>query len=409
MNERSGHDRAATGVVVLGGYVNALGVVRALVASGWPVAVITSKPFDIAHRSRHVVAHAAAPWLDDEPGRLVELLLQRCRSWEGWVLLPTNDGALSALSQHRATLSRHYRVAAPPWAVARQLLDKQLMGEAAMAAGLRIPRDLGPATTGCWERAGLEFPLLVKPQQGHLFFARFHRKLFRVEDREELRRAVELVDAAGLNCRLHEWIPGPDEQIYSHTVYVNREGVASPGVSVRKRRQSPAVFGVARVATIVPDPPGLAEATLALVRQLGLCGPATAEFKLDPRDGQFRFMEINGRMVLFNTLLKKGGLDLAALAVADQLGIPIAPVVPNPWDGHWVNLHADLLHSLLEMRRRSISLSAVLQPYRGRWAEAVWAADDPVPFLLQWGRTAGEAGRALLRGRLGALLSSSGP
>lgn len=397
------------GVVVLGGYVNALGVVRSLAARGWPVAVITSQPFDIAHRSRQAEVHAAAPWHDDEPERLVDLLLRRHRSWEGWVLLPTHDGALSTLSRHQATLSRHYRVAAPAWSVTRRLLDKQLMGEAALAAGLRVPMDFGPATDGCWERHGLEFPLLVKPCQGHLFFARFQRKLFQVHDREGLRRRVESTLAEGLVCRLQEWIPGSDDQIYTHSLYVNRQGVASPGVSVRKHRQSPAGFGVTRVATIVPDPPGLAEATLELVRQLDLRGPATAEFKRDPRDGQFRFLEINGRMVLYNTLLEKGGLSMAALAVADQLGIPVEPVVPTPWEGHWIHLHADLLHSLMELQRRSISLRDVLQPYRRRWVEAVWAADDPLPFLLQWSRTAGQAGRALLLGRLGALLASHGP
>lgn len=399
--------RSDVGVVILGGYVNALGAVRTLAASGWPVAVITTQPFDIAHRSRHVVAHAAAPWLDEDPQRLVELLLQRRRAWEGWVLLPTNDGALSALSQHRATLSQHFRVAAPPWAVTRQLVDKHLMGEAARDAGLRVPKDLGPASDGCWERPGLLFPLLVKPQQGHLFFARFHRKLFLVRDRDALRQAVGLAATADLACRLQEWIPGPDAQIYSHSVYVNREGVISPGVSMRKHRQSPAGVGVARVATIVPDPPGLGEATQALVRRLGLRGPATAEFKLDPRDGQFRFLEINGRMVLYNTLIARGGLNLAALTVADHLGIPTDPAAPTAWDGHWIHLHADLLHSLLEMTRKSIRLDAVLRPYRGPWTEAVWAADDPLPFLLQWARTARDATGALLQGRLGTLLSST--
>lgn len=386
------------GVVVLGGYVNALGVVRSLAARGWTVAVITSQPFDIAHHSRHVVAHISAPWLDREPDRLLELLLKQRHRWQGWVLLPTHDGALGGLSRHRPTLSRYFRVAAPSWDVAHRVLDKQLMGEAGLAAGLSLPQDFGLASPQCWERTDLLFPLLVKPVHGHLFFSRFHRKLFLVRNRQQLREAVDLVRAAGLTCQLQEWIQGPDDQIYCHCLHVDRNGSASPGLTVRKRRQSPSGFGVARVATLTPTPPELAEATLHLARHLGWHGPVIAEFKVDPRDGSFRFIEVNGRLVLYNTLLERGGLSLPALVVADQLGLPPPAVVPVPWDGHWIHLHADLFHSLLELRRGSISLVDMIAPYRRSWMEAVWQADDPLPFLLQWSRTIGEIGGALLQG-----------
>jgi D-aspartate ligase len=394
------------GVVVLGGYVNALGVVRSLAATGRPVAVITGQPFDMAHRSRHVVAHLAAPWLDREPERLLALLLKQRHRWEGWVLLPSHDGALEALSRHRDALCRHYRVAAPPWSVTRRLLDKGLMGEAARAAGLRPPEDFGLAKDGCWERQDLTFPLVVKPLHGHLFFSRFQRKLFLVNNCRELRQAAELAGAAGLACQLQEWIQGADDQIVCHCLYVDRHGVASPGVTVRKRRQSPQGFGVARVASLMPTPPGLAEATLRLVRHLGWQGPVSAEFKVDPRDGSFRFIEINGRLVLYNTLLERGGLNLPALVIADHLELTPPAVLPVPWEGHWIHLHADLFHALLELRRGSITLPSLLAPYRRAWMEAVWRADDPLPFLLQWARTLREIGWALLQGRYGRLVAS---
>lgn len=36
------------GAIVVGGYVNGLGIVRALAARGIPVAVVTTQPFDVA-------------------------------------------------------------------------------------------------------------------------------------------------------------------------------------------------------------------------------------------------------------------------------------------------------------------------------------------------------------------------
>src|SRR5687767_8509532 len=85
----------ARGVVVLGGYVNALGVVRSLAARGLPVAVVRTKPFDLAHRSRHCVGQATALGIEERPELLVEVL-EREQRWHGWALMPTNDESLAA-------------------------------------------------------------------------------------------------------------------------------------------------------------------------------------------------------------------------------------------------------------------------------------------------------------------------
>jgi predicted ATP-grasp superfamily ATP-dependent carboligase len=88
------------GAVVIGGYINGLGVVRALAARAVPVAVVTTRPFDIAHLSRHVSGHAAALDVDEEPERLVELLERRASDWRGWALfapLRATDTSLAEL------------------------------------------------------------------------------------------------------------------------------------------------------------------------------------------------------------------------------------------------------------------------------------------------------------------------
>ena len=124
---------AASGAVVLGGYVNGLGLVRSLAARGVPTAVVTTQPFDIAHRSRHVAEHEAVSDLDARPGALAELLERRAGSWGGRLLLPTNDEALEALAAHHDRLAPLYRMAYAPEA-APVLLDKARMAEAARAS-----------------------------------------------------------------------------------------------------------------------------------------------------------------------------------------------------------------------------------------------------------------------------------
>lgn len=383
----------ARGAVVVGGYVNGLGLARALTARGITTAVVNTKPFDFAHRSRCVSSWDADHHIDEFPERLLAVLERRKADWKGWAVLPANDEALAALAQYRAELSASYRVLAPEYELARVFLDKDLMTATAEAVGVDQPRSFGAADGATARREDLVFPLVVKPSVSYRFTPRFGRKLFVARDRAELDAAVDRFAAAGARGRVYDLVPGGDSQIYAHCTYMDAHGEPCGGVTVRKLRQSPALFGVARVAEVVADPPGLREATVEMLRRLGHRGIASAEFKLDPRDGRYRFLEINGRSVIYNGLLRRAGLDVAALAWTDQICGRLEPAPTVLWPGVWIHLHADVLHSVLHGRREGLSLAAFVAPYRRPKTYAVWSAADPLPFLVQWSRTAQEAVR----------------
>jgi D-aspartate ligase len=376
-------------------------MVRALAARGVPTAVVCTKPYDIAHRSRFAADHAAVSGADEEPERLVELLERRARDWPGWALLPSNDEALAALSRHRERLSSGYRVIAPPWEVARSFLDKQRMLETARELGVEAPHCYGPAVAAAAARPELRFPVVVKPIEGYRFTARFGAKLLRADDRTALRRCIARVTEADLACEIFDLVPGGDDRIYAYCVYMGARGEPVAGLAIRKLRQSPPFFGVARVAEIAGEHPALREATIAMLRRMGFRGIAAAEFKLDPRDGRMRFLEVNGRSVIYNGLLRRAGLDGTGLAWSDHIEGGVQPFRPEGWAGVWIHLHADLLQSALGRRHHRIGLAEFLAPYRRPKVWAVWSAADPLPFAAEWGRTAAEGAAALQRGSFG--------
>jgi len=383
-------------VIVIGGYVNALGLVRAAAARGIEAAVVSTQPYDIAHLSRSCAAHDVVRGPDRE-GSLLEVLLRRAHERPGWLLLPTDDEALLTLARHRDRLAKTYRVAAPSWHVARTLVDKQLLLEAASAAGATLPRSWGPAAPEIADRPEIVFPVVVKPRIGYRFVARFGVKLFVARDRAELLRAVERLSAAGLEGAVFDLVPGGDDRIYAYCTYVDASGTAYDGVTVRKLRQGPPFFGVARVARTVAEIPELRATTLALVRRLGFRGFVAAEFKHDPRDGTFRFFEANGRSVIYNALLRAAGLDIAALSWADHVDGRVVPWSATACGGTWINAHADVLYSALWRRADPVPLAKLVAPYVRQRIDAVWSARDPYPFLTQWARSARDGGRALLR------------
>lgn len=387
--------------IVVGGYVNGLGVLRALAARGVRTAVPRTQPYDIAHRSRWCVGDAAVAELGAHPDALAEALLARAPRWRGAVVYPTNDEALAALALHRDQLSSWYRLASPPQEVAGYLLDKRLMRTAAEAVGAKLPVRYGAASAATAALEVLRFPVLVKPSASHRFASAFGAKLFTARDRAELRQCVRRVEEASLPADVVDFVPGDDSEIHAYCTYLDRHGEPGPGLLVRKLRQSPPLFGVARAAEIVRDVPGLRELTVELARRIGLHGIAVAEFKRDPRDGVFRFIEINGRAVVYNALTRRAGLDLAALAFAEAVEGAPARVAPHDWPGIWVNLHADLLYATLRREVEPVGVGALLAGYRRPMLEAVWSSRDPAPFLTQWGHTARDGVAALLGGRLG--------
>ncbi len=396
------------GAIVIGGYVNGLGLVRALAARGVPAAVLTTQPFDVAQRSRWCVAHRAVPDLDTRPELLMDALAPWTERFAGWALLPTNDEALLALALQRPELEKHFRVVAPDAEVAQRMVDKRVQARAATAAGIEVPLRWGPADETTARRADIRYPVVVKPTIGHRFLARFGTKLLVAHDPAELLRVVRRFADAGHAGDVVDLVPGADDQIYVHSTYVDARGVAEPGLTVRKLRQSPPSFGVARVAELVDAVPELREATVEILRRLDFRGIAAAEFKRDPRDGRFRFLEVNGRAVLYNALLRAGGLDVAALAWSEHVAGRPERQRASSWRGVWVNLHADLLYSVLrnDEQMRFAEFSA---PYRRPFVEAVWSARDPAPFLAQWGRSAWRGAGAMLRadGRRALFASSA--
>jgi predicted ATP-grasp superfamily ATP-dependent carboligase len=394
------------GAVIIGGYVNGLGLVRAMAARRLPVAVVTTRPYDIAHHSRHVAYHEPLHDMDARPDGLLELLERRARDWRGWALYPTNDGSLLILAKHLDRLSRHYRVVAPPEEVVRPMVDKELMVEAARSVGIDVPRCYGPATPETAARADVRFPVIVKPVVGHAFYLRFGHKLFVAHDRAALERAVKRVTEAGTPCRLFDCVPGGDDRLYVYCTYLDGRGEPLGGRTVRKHRQGPPFFGVTRVAEVVDDKPHLRDAAIALLRRVGFRGMAGCEFKYDARDGTWRFMEVNGRSVVFNHLLRIAGLDFGGLAWDDFVRGTARPVPPSGWRGVWVNLHADVFFSALYRRHDPLRIDEFLAPYRKPVVEASWCPTDPRPFLAQWGRTLAEGASALRRGTHRQLLAA---
>jgi D-aspartate ligase len=302
-----------------------------------------------------------------------------------------NDEALAAVAQSRNKLESVYPIIAPQNDSIQYFLDKERMLDAAQSIGIPTPRCYGRAVREAADCSDMSFPVIVKPLSGFRFQARFGCKVFVATSRSELKKAIARVEEARIPCQVYDIVPGPDSRVYCHCMYIDANGNLRADITWRKIRQSPPMFGVARVAEVVPNDARMQESTLEFLRQIRFRGIAVAEYKHDPRDGTFRILEINGRSILCNNLLRRAGVDLAGLAWSDYIERCPETARTQHWPGVWINLHADLLYSILRSRKENLALKDFLAPYRRPMIEAVWSARDPKPFLVEWGRTLGKS------------------
>ena len=279
------------------------------------------------------------------------------------------------------------------------------MADLARSAGIPSPHCYGPAVASLLQGPELSYPVVVKPTVGYRFVARFGVKLFVATSREQLATAIARLSHADLQGQVFDLVPGDDSRIYCYCTFVDQRGEPRGGVTIRKLRQAPPFFGSARVAEIVDDRPALREMTEAFLSRAGFRGFAAAEFKLDRRDETFRFIEINGRSVVYNGLLRQGGMDVASLLLADSAAGVQDGVRPSHWPGVWIDRHTDLLYSVFFRRHQAISVRQFLAPYRRPTIDAVWSARDPTPSLAQWVWSARRGAAALRRHGLRTLLT----
>src|SRR5207344_1712570 len=126
----------------------------------------------------------------------------------------------------------------------------------------------------------------------------------------------------------------------------------------------------------------LEELSLTFLRSIGYYGLVELEFKLDPRDGRPKLLDVNARTWGYHTLGSCAGVDFPYLLYRDQIGEPVD--AGRAVAGRsWVRLVTDLPTGVLEISSRRIRLRDYIRTVRRSDTEAVFARDDILPGLVE--------------------------
>src|ERR1700691_3722779 len=113
------------GAVVIGGDYQGLGIVRSLGRRGVPVCILDDER-SISRYSRYATYGVRVPDLRNQ-NTAVETLLDLAKRLDlkGWVLFPTRDELVAAISHHRTSLSEVFRVPTPCWDTIQWVWNKR--------------------------------------------------------------------------------------------------------------------------------------------------------------------------------------------------------------------------------------------------------------------------------------------
>jgi D-aspartate ligase len=371
------------GAVIVGGDFHGLGIVRSLGRHGVPVCVIDDE-YSISRFSKYASKSLRAPNLRDPDATVAFLLGAAHRhNLEGWVLFPTRDEHVAAFARSRQELSKVYRVSTPGWDVIKWAWNKRNTYCLAEKLSIPIPKTWCPQTVGGLDDIDAEFPLGVKPAVKEDFFYATKAKAWRANNRDELRQLFSRATAhtKSNEVLVQEIIPGDGNYQFSSCVFF-KGGSAIGSMAAQRWRQHPAEFG--RAATFVESIhlAEIEEPTLRFLRAINYYGLAEVEYKLDPRDGQYKLLDVNARTWGFHSLGPAAGVDFCYLLFADQIGDPVTPCQGRSGVG-WIRMVTDIPTSLRGIAGGRLALSTYIESLRNFETESVFSHEDLIPSVAE--------------------------
>jgi len=372
------------GAVVVGGDYQGLGIVRSLGRHGIPVCVVDDE-LSISRFSRYCTRFVRSASLKDERKAVSALVgIGEKLDLQGWIIYPTREELVAGFSRYREELSRVFRVPTPEWSCVRWAWDKRNTYNLARELGIPTPATHYPRSIDqLAELDGLTPPFAIKPAIKEHFIYATKAKAWCANSHAELRtlfqKASELVGSG--EVMVQELIPGGGAQQFAYCAFF-RKGEAVGKMVVRRRRQHPLQFGRASTYVETVDIPLLEELSERFLHAIDYYGLVELEYKLDPRDSQYKLLDVNARTWGYHSIGPRSGVDFSYMLYADQVGLPVSQCSSRSGIG-WVRMTTDLPAAFMGLLAGDLDLRNYFRSLKNCNVEAVFSHEDPLPGLAE--------------------------
>lgn len=370
--------------VILGSnYYIGLSIIRCLGINGiYTIAVDYTTDGAYGAKSKYLKEHLIAPHYKEDSEGLLKYLIELAKKEENKpVLYPGADPYVEFIDKYLNKLKEYYLIPMTEQGLWTKVMNKETLHNLAVKYGVLVPETTRPTDNDFYERIEneIKFPCIVKPTDSPSFVSKFRKKIFYVNNKNELDGALKLCKDANLDIIVQRIIPGFDDHMYTYDAHMNQESKVTHWLTCHKLRQYPINFG-ASVYTEQKYVQELHDIGAPFFEAIGYKGFGEIEFKKDAITGEYYLIEINTRTTNLNSLLYKAGINFPYVSYRDMIGMPLeSKAIKEDTGIVFRYLLEDLLAIRDYVRKGQLSLISIIKSLFRKKAPAIWSADDPKP------------------------------
>ncbi len=326
---------------------NVVSVVRSLGRNGIKVNCAEQSRLALCFFSKYCSGRLVYPSVKEHPEEWLDWLIKELSEEQYDMIMPIGDDCVGTVSRHKELISRYTKVPVADYSTWIRARDKAETIKLAIEEQIPHPQTRFVTDLEDIEDAakGMEFPIVIKPRQSC-----GSRGIVYVQKKEDLADNYMRIHSTYPFPMVQEFIP-PGGSSYGVFLLFNKDSEPR-AVFVHKRlREFPVKGGPSTLRESVHKPE-LVDMSIKLLKSINWYGVAMVEFKEDPRDGQYKIMEINPRFWGSLPLAIVAGVDFPYLLYKMVMDGDIEPVTNYP-EGvrcRWL-LPGDILHFITNPKR----------------------------------------------------------
>lgn len=373
-------------VILLGGQQNALSLTRSFGREGLSVTLSANRGC-IAEHSRYCAKCFSVPFgsLPEDYWKLLLIESRPDSIVPGSVIICCSDEAVSFVAENHELLRTVFRLEINRPSLQLSMLDKQETIRLARLAGVPAPLSVPLNSMNDLDFAleRMEFPVLLKPLQTHVFRRVFGNKMVLCEGLEQLLDAAKKTLEARVPCMVTEFIPGGDHKLAGYHTYIDVDGERRFEFTKRLYRRYPEYFGMG-VNHLTKEVPEIIKLSRRFFESINYRGIGNIEFKYDDRDDQWKIIECNPRFTAIQELLIQSGLDTGSLVYGDITGRRVDMPTHYRHGVSLIHLEKDFRAFLALRKAGKLTLSEWFSTIPFSYVRPYFSWSDPKPFLKRF-------------------------
>jgi len=355
-----------------------LAAVRALGQNRVRVTVGESTRLSMAAFSRYCHRHTLYPSPRLSSHKFLEFTHDLLTKTPFRMLLPMEEDTTDLLSGHLDTFSRLTYLPIPPKDKFTQVRNKANIIRLAERLGIPVPRTWHIQDLSQLDNIAniLPYPVVIKPQISSGAVGVAYPK-----NQQELKKTYQIIHQQFPFPMIQEFIPREGKG-YGASFLFDEQSRLKAGFVHKRLREYPVTGGASTLRVSIRHD-DIYDMARTLLEKIGWFGVAMVEFKLDPRDGLPKLMEINPRFWGSLSLAIHAGVNFPLLLHKMAMGEHFDPVEKYRLGiaCRWL-LPGDMLHFIFNPNRSRIMNDFFRFNTRNTFYD-ILSAQDPIPAIVK--------------------------